>query len=81
MVHTYCLREDVILDESGKEYVVYGIEAVGAAGTVLLAFSDIFFDKTKAKHLVTMCNEKRLDLLHLADIVEDILTEQYTPCV
>ena len=77
MSYTYRLREDTIHDEDGKEYIVYGIEAVNSKKKVLSSFSDIFFDKQKAEAFVNLCNEGKLELIHLADIVEDAITEQY----
>lgn len=35
MSYTYYLNERVICDESGKQYIVYGIEAVSSNGIVL----------------------------------------------
>lgn len=78
MSYTYCLREDTIFDEDGKEHIVYGIQAVDEKRTVLLSFSDVFFDRQKAKHFVNLCNKGRLSFLHLANVVEDALAEQYT---
>lgn len=67
------MRKDTIYDENGNKYTVYGIEAVDYRGKVLLSFSDIFFDKQKAKHFVNLCNKNDLELIHLADVVEDVL--------
>ena len=77
MPYTYRLREDAIHDEEGKEYIVYGIEAVNREKKILSSFSDIFFDKQKAEAFVSLCNECKLELIHLADVVDDAITEQY----
>lgn len=77
MSYTYYLNERVICDESGKQYIVYGIEAVSSTGIVLQSFPDIFFSKHKVEHLVDLCNKDKLDLVHLLDVVEDALAEQY----
>ncbi len=77
MPYTYRLREDTIHDEEGKEYIVYGIEAVNSKKKVPSSFSDIFFDKQKAKTFVNLCNEGKLELIHLTDVVDDAITEQY----
>lgn len=77
MSYTYYLNERVICDESGKQYIVYGIEAVSSTWIVLQSFPDIFFSKHKAEHLVDLCNKDKLDLVHLLDVVEDALAEQY----
>lgn len=73
MTCTYCMRQDVIRDEEKRPYTVYGIEAVGPDGKILLSFSDLFFDREKAKSLVTLCNDGELSLSHLPDVVEDAL--------
>jgi len=78
MLHTYRMREDIRFDEVGQKYIVYGIDAIDADGTVLMSFPDVFFDGQKAERFVTLCNEGELSLLHLADAVEDALVEQYT---
>ncbi len=73
MSYTYRLRVDTIHDEYGKEYIVYGIEAVDFNGKILQSFPDIFFDKQKAEAFVNLCNESNLELIHLADAVNDVL--------
>lgn len=78
MPHTYYLIEDTIFDESEREHIVYGIQAIDENRTVLISFPDVFFDRRKANHFVNLCNKGMLSLLHLADIVEDAITEQYT---
>ncbi len=77
MPYTYRLRKDTIHDEEGKEYIVYGIEAVNLKKKILSSFSDIFFDRQKAEVFVNLCNESKLELVYLADVVEDAITEQY----
>ena len=77
MPYTYRLRKDTIHDEKGKEYIVYGIEAVNSKKKILSSFSDIFFNRQKAEVFVNLCNECKLELVHLTDVVEDAITEQY----
>ena len=77
MSYTYYLNERVIYDESGKQYIVYGIDAVSSTGIILQSFPDIFFSKQKAEHLVDLCNNNKLALVHLLDVIEDALAEQY----
>lgn len=71
------MRIDTIHDEDGKKYTVYGIDAVDFNGKILESFPDIFFDIQKAEVFVNLCNENKLELIHLADVVEDALVEQY----
>ncbi len=70
---TYTLRCDTVLDEEGQAYTVYGITALNNSGKELASFPDMFFDKQKAIDFVNLCNSERLELVHLADVVEDAL--------
>ena len=74
----YKLTTDFVYDEEKKKYVTYGIAAVDTFGRVIKSFSDVFFDKAKAEQLIALCNKEKLSLIHLKDVVEDALAEQYT---
>ena len=69
----YILRTDVVKDEDNKKYTVYGITALDNFGNVLKTFEDIFFSKQKAEEFVELCNHEKLELIHLQDVVEDVL--------
>ena len=69
----YILRTDVVTDEENHRYTVYGITALDSFGNMLKTFEDIFFDKNKAEEFVKLCNEEKLQLIHLQDVVEDVL--------
>lgn len=75
MQYTYFLREDKIYDDKGKEYIVYGIEAVTLDGKILQSIPDIFFNRQKAEAFVNLCNDCDLDIIHLASAVENALFE------
>lgn len=77
MNYNYCLREDILFDENGGKYTVYGIDAIELNNKVLQSFPDIFFSRQMGESFVKLCNMCELELIHLADAVEDILTEQY----
>ena len=70
---TYTLREDAVTDEENCEHLVYGITAIDTFGNVLKTFEDIFFDKQKAEEFIELCNKEKLELIHLEDVVEDVL--------
>ncbi len=74
----YRLKTDNIYDEEGCLHTVYGIVAIDTFGNEIKSLADVFFDKEKAEQLVTLCNKENLSLIHLEDVVEDALTEQYT---
>lgn len=73
MIYTYCLRTDKILGEDGILHIVYGIEAVNEEEVVLASFPDIFIDRIKALLLIELCNGLELSLIHLTEVIEDIL--------
>jgi len=69
----YKLRADIVLDEDNCEYKVYGITALDTYENVLMTVEDIFFDKQKAEEFVELCNQEKLELIHLQYVIEDIL--------
>lgn len=69
----YILRTDVVTDEENQKYTVYGITALDRFGNVLKTFEDIFFKKQKAEKFIDLCNSEKLELVHLQDVIEDIL--------
>ena len=77
MSYIYRLNETAVADEDGKQYTIYGINAVNDNGYILESRSDIFFDRIKAEEFVYLCNECGLELIHLSDVAEDAVTEQY----
>jgi len=70
---TYTLKTDIVKDEDNCEFLVYGITAIDSNGNVLDAYEDIFFDKQKAEEFIELCNEEKLELIHLPDVIDDIL--------
>lgn len=69
----YTLRTDIVTDEDNHKHIVYGITALDRFGNVLNTFEDIFFSKQKAEEFVELCNDEKLELIHLQDVVEDVL--------
>ena len=74
MLFRYRLKKNIICDEEGADYTVYGIEAVAPKGNIIQSFIDIFFSQQKAEQFVSLCNDEELALIHLKDAVEDALT-------
>ena len=70
----YSLAEDVFTDEEGVNHKTYGISAKDFNGHIFALFPDIFLDKQNAESLVNLCNESKLELCHLSDVIEDALT-------
>ena len=77
MLHTYQLNESTIKDKDGIVYTVYGIDAVDKSGKIVNSFKKIFFERSKAMYLINLCNEGKLSIKHLADVIEDELYEDY----
>ncbi len=72
----YFLRQDIILDESGEEHVVYGVdlrEENDPAAPIYQSVPDVFFDLEKAQEFIENCNALRLNPIHLMDVIEDVL--------
>lgn len=67
------MRTDIVKDEDNQKYTVYGITALDNFGNMLKTFEDIFFNKDKAEEFVELCNEEKLELIHLQHVVEDAL--------
>ena len=77
MLYKYKLRRDTVTADDGRTRTVYGISAIGNDGKTLASVSDIFFDAKKARAFVAKCNRAKLSLIHLYDIIDDVLTEEY----
>lgn len=69
----YTLRIDSVTDEDNCKHNVYGITAIDTFGNILATFEDVFFDKEKAEEFIKLCNEEKLELIHLENVIEDIL--------
>ena len=67
------LRTDVVTDDENHRNPVYGITALDNFGNMLKSVEDIFFSKQKAEEFVELCNDEKLELIHLQDVVEDVL--------
>ena len=71
--YTYQLNTTVTVDENKNPLSVFGIDAVNQKGQIVMSVPDLFFNKQEAEHLVALCNEGELSLLHLTEIAEDAL--------
>ena len=61
----YVLREDT----------AYGVTALDKNGKVLANVPAILLDKEKMKNFVELCNSEKVELVHLADVIEDLKYE------
>ena len=69
----YTLRTDIVTDEENQRHTVYGIDVLDNFKNVIKTVKDIFFNKQKAENFIKLCNEEKLELVHLQDVIEDIL--------
>lgn len=74
MDYIYKLRSDKIISEDGELFIVYGIDAVNLdTKSVEISIPDIFFEKQEAEKFIELCNSEELMIVHLWDVIEDIL--------
>ena len=63
----------------GSSRISYGIAAyadaeIDGTATVIASVHDVTDDKERLTNLVDLCNELKLSVCHLSDVVEDFLT-------
>lgn len=68
----YTLRTDILNDDNNQQHTVYGINALDNFGNVLKTIEDIFFSKETAEEFIELCNEEKLELIHLQNVVDDL---------
>lgn len=71
--YSYRMQKNTVQDERKQMHTVYGIEAIDSAGKILSSFPDVFFDRQTAERFVSLCNNGKLSLIHLRDVVADAL--------
>lgn len=69
----YALKTDKIHSEENKLFIVYGIIAADSEKQVISFIADIFCDKIKAERFIDLCNRGQLSILHLNDVINDVL--------
>lgn len=74
----YTIRKDEVQDESGQTHTVYGVEAWLGAKKIR-CIPDVFFVRRRAEDFVYRCNTYELSLVHLMDVIEDVLAEAEPP--
>ncbi len=76
---TYGTTEE-IYSLNGASRTSYGIAAysnaeVDGTATIIASLMDITSDREKVDKLVALCNQMELSVIHLYDVVEDILDD------
>lgn len=75
MVTYKMMRETLNCAEIGS-YTAYGIAAYKLAdgeATLIKFISDVFLNENDAESFVKKCNELKLDIIHLCDVIEDFI--------
>lgn len=73
----YKIRTDVIADELGKEYVIYGFDVIEPEKPTK-TFESIFFDYNDADNFVKLINHENVDPSQIKDVVDDVLCAMYS---
>lgn len=71
----YILLEDIVTLEEDT-YRTYGIADVRSDNDCREEYHDLSTERAAVSALVDMCNELRLETLHLKDVVEDFLISE-----
>lgn len=70
----YQKTKDSLFHADTGAYVAYGIIAIDIANHSELSYvSDVSLEESAVDELVNLCNEENLELLHLADVINDFL--------
>ena len=68
----YILHTEVIKGKNNNSFTLYGISAVNENKEILVTHSGIFCELEEAVEFVNLCNSEELELVHLADVIEDL---------
>ena len=68
----YRMREDMVADEEGVLHRVYGFEA-WRDGKAIRVIPDVCCTRDRAEYYLKLFNALGLSLLHLDDVIEEIL--------
>lgn len=68
----YRVNSAVIVDEQGDRHVVYGVDAVNGR-KIIISVKNIFCERHRAEKLADDCNRFGVDVVHLIDIICDML--------
>ncbi len=70
----YFLEESKLEDEEGVIHDVFGVSAKDSDGNIQASYPDLFFERQRAVDFVDLCNEVKLELCHLLDVIEDAIS-------
>lgn len=71
--YIYELTETHIDDLQDISYTTYGIQALDSDQKVVVAYADVLTNRVLVEELVHKCNLLELDVLHLQDVIWDLI--------
>lgn len=74
--YLFTVREDTVLFEEDNTYIAYGIDIWEERENTrycVKTISDVFLCREKAEKFVKFCNENDISLIHIDDIIEDMV--------
>lgn len=69
----YKVFEETVADFENKTHIAFGIAAFNPKGEKLVCIHDVFADRHKAEGLVKRLNRLKVSVIHIYDIIEDVL--------
>jgi hypothetical protein len=69
----YELTNIAIDGDANLRYTTYGVKALDHDGNVVAAYDDVSTDRQGMEELVGKCNECDLHVLHLEDVLLDLI--------
>lgn len=70
----YKLIEEEFDNDLLGHYTSFGINAVDSDTNLSVAYiSDVFLDRVNAENYIFLFNEEHLDIMHLENVIDDIL--------
>jgi hypothetical protein len=70
---TYELTNNIIDGKENLRYTTYGVRALDSLGNPQAVYADVSTDRQSVEALVGKCNEGGLHLLHLEDVLLDLI--------
>jgi len=60
-------------DTAGNKYTAYGIKVTDESGNMIADVPDVFTDEEKAEECIRLFNAVELSVIHLYEVLDDIL--------
>ncbi len=73
MVYIYRFVEQHLYNEYIGYYRSYGVEISDENYNIIRIIDDVSVDKEAISSLVSLCNQLKLDVIHIDDVIDDFL--------